>query len=64
MIRPLTDNKSYTIGGCIEILTKAPNAAAMTDEPNKKNRREKDVPTVSDSVGMSYMHPIKIIVRM
>lgn len=40
-----------------EKLTKTPNAAAMTEEPNRKNMRVKDVPVVSDSVGISYMHP-------
>ena len=44
-----------------EKLTKTPNAAAMTEEPNRKNMRVKDVPVVSDSVGMSYMHPRNIV---
>ena len=38
-------------------LTNAPNAAAIAEDPKRKNMREKEVLMESVSVGMSYMHP-------
>jgi hypothetical protein len=38
-------------------LTNAPNAAAIAEDPKRKNMSEKDVLIGSVSVGMSYMHP-------
>ena len=39
------------------VLTKAPKAPAIADDPNRKKSREKDVLMGSVSEGMSYMHP-------
>ena len=45
-------------------LTNAPNAAAIAEDPKRKNMSEKVVLTGSVSVGMSYMHPNKELLQM